>query len=121
MGDGPDEAGQLAGDGGDGHGLPLAGDAQGSIAQAQPVAGLVGDGDQGRRPVGLAVRWLGRAGVGPGGLDQGLAGAVIAGLGQPALPALLAGGVFADGEPEEGLEKRLTSPISATTMAALSR
>ena len=59
--------------------------------------------DGGRMPP-LVARRPGRPAVGPGGLDQRLAGAPVAGLGQPATPHLVAGRRLARHQPEIGHE-----------------
>ncbi len=86
--DGPDEAGEFAGDRGDGDGLELSSPGQRPVARAQPalrLPGDVADSLRRRRDLGLFVfahprRML----IAPGALHQDAAGAAVAGLGDRA-------------------------------------
>ena len=94
---GPDEAGELAGHGGDGDGRAFAGADEVAITPVQPVLRAPGFGDQrGRLPGGMARKALAQGGpmaIVPSGLDEDAARVRVAGLGQGAASVTFAGGV----------------------------
>lgn len=105
-GDGPDEADEFAGDGSDGDDALLAVAEEVLEAGTEADLGFPGDFDHG---LGLAVlafsdvgRDPGRKPVLPGGFDHGPATTLVAGPGDGALTALLAGGGFAGNDADEG-------------------
>src|SRR5437868_15480038 len=95
---GPQECGELAGqgDGHDGRALALLGEVLVSVKGPElrlprPVCGLRS---------GLGPAW--RVAVVPGGFDEEAAGVPVAALGDVPTMLLLAGGVLAGGDPEPG-------------------
>ena len=109
-GQGPAPAGELAGDGGVGHGVLLAPCGVPGPLVVQPlVAGVATDAGRGGGlvPAGLEdLAYLVLRLVVPGGLDQEPAGVGVPGLGDRALPAGLTGGVLGGDEPEVGADAR---------------
>ena len=99
-GDGPDKAGEFAGDRGDGDLGFLSADA-GEVDEAVVEAslGLPGDLGEGFGQAFLTFEQVwgdaGRAAVAPGRLDQGATSRAVAHFGDATLAAILAGGVFA--------------------------
>ena len=90
------------------------------------LPGALGDvGRDVRLDGGDALADAGGVLVVPGGLDQQPAGVPVAGLGDVAAVALVAGGVLAGGQAEEAhqlarVAKRRKSPISASSPSAVS-
>src|SRR3954463_4943512 len=81
---GPEEAGELAGDGDGGDGRALAVVGEGVVAVVQAQLGAPGAGGDFGRHVGLAARAAGSVAVVPGGLDEQPAGVLVAGVGDVA-------------------------------------
>jgi hypothetical protein len=104
FGDGPDKGGQFAGDGDGDLVLVFALVHQGAVAFAESDLRLPADVLKGLAEFFEAQLQmpadLGRIAVGPGALDQDLAGVGVAGFGDAALTALPAAGVLGGGEAE---------------------
>src|SRR5262245_3859188 len=120
-GDGPHEGRHLASDGGDDDvGVFAAGD-QSAEAAAETDLGLPGDVADGLGQTLEALldvwRDLGGEAIGPGALDENATGVSVAGLGDAAETATLAGGVHAGDESEEAGE--LTGVVEARDVAEL--
>jgi len=104
-GDGPDKAGEFAGDGGHGHlRLLPAHTGQMRVAVMQPALGFPGNVGDGFWQTFLPLFQVGtQAGGGailPRGFDQGAAGWGVTHFGDAALLAVVAGGVFAGNQSE---------------------
>ena len=100
---GPEEAGELAGDGDvdDGRALAVVGEVAVAVVQADlGLPGAIG------RAAGPVVGRRGAVAVVPGGLDQQPAGVAVAGLGDVAAVLLVAGGVLAGGDPQPATRAR---------------
>ena len=107
-GNGPHEGDELAGNGGDHDIGVLAAGHEAPEALAQPHLCLPADVSYGLGETLVALldqrRELGRVTIGPGAFDQGASRPPIAGLGDGALAALLAAGMFRRDETDEGGE-----------------
>ena len=125
---GPEEAGELAGDGGGGDGRALAVVGEVAVAVVQADLGLpgargtAGGTSSASAPVRRGSAWW--VLVVPGGLDQQPAGVAVAGLGEMAAVLLVAGGVLATVSPRKLISsraepKRRKSPISASSPSAV--
>ena len=119
---GPEEAGELAGDGDGRDGGAFAVFGEVAVAMMQPNLGLPGARVTLRS---ARLRPAGRVLVGPGGLDQQPAGVAVAGLGDVPAVLLITGGVLAWGDAQaahqlaRGGRTGAKSPISAISPSAV--